>query len=62
MDILEANPGEKYFLSDKMAKYLMDRTAQTQDGHKPNLVVRSEEETSRPIIPSSSKVSRRHKR
>lgn len=38
LDILEERPDQKYFLSEKMTKYLMERMNQTKDGHKPRLV------------------------
>ena len=37
-DILEEQVGEKYFLSEKMMKYLRKRMEQTKDYHKPNII------------------------
>lgn len=37
-DIIENNVDQKYYLSEKMVNYLMERTKQTKDHHKPNIV------------------------
>ena len=43
-DILEEHPDRKYFLSEKMQRYLIERANQNKDGHKPKFHILSEDQ------------------
>lgn len=59
-DILEDSAADKYFLSPKMNKYILERLKQKKDGHKPKLVQRSRpQETSKQTTPSLLKIQLR---